>query len=33
MTSAVLARLAKLMEFDRLMTEGMPSSMKVRSVR
>lgn len=33
MTSAVLARLAKLMRWVRLMTEEMPSSMKVRSVR
>lgn len=33
MTSAVLARLAKLIRADFLMMEGMPSSMKVRSVR
>ena len=33
MTSADLARLAKLMRFVFLITDGMPSSMKVRSVR
>ena len=33
MTSADLARLAKLIRLVFLMTEGMPSSMKVRSVR
>jgi hypothetical protein len=33
MTSAVFARLAKLIRFVRFISEGMPSSMKVRSVR
>jgi hypothetical protein len=33
MTSAVFARLAKLIRADFLITEGIPSSMKVRSVR
>ena len=33
MTSAVLARLAKLMRSVRLITEGMPSSINVKSVR
>lgn len=33
MTSAVLARLAKLMRLVRLITDGMPSSINVKSVR
>jgi hypothetical protein len=33
MTSAVLARLAKFMSVDFFMMPGIPSSMKVRSVR
>lgn len=33
MTSAVFARLAKLISADFLMMDGIPSSMNVRSVR
>lgn len=33
MTSAVLARLAKLMRLVRLITDGIPSSINVKSVR
>lgn len=33
MTSAVFARFAKLIKFVFLIREGMPSSMKVKSVR
>lgn len=33
MTSAVLALLAKLIRSVRLITEGMPSSINVKSVR
>ena len=33
MTSAVLARLAKFISADFLIIDGIPSSMKVKSVR